>query len=323
MAETHVVLGSGQIGSALARALSAKGHDVLAVRRSAPKGDGGAEPGVRVRSGDVSDPAFAADVARGASVLYQVMSPAYHRWGLELPPLTEGVLHAARTSGARLVVLDNLYMFGRRGGAPMKEDDPQEPCSKKGVLRKAMAERYLAASARGEIRLAIGRASDFVGPGIVQAHLGERFFTRTFAGQAGECFGPPSMEHAFTYGPDIVEGLVTLGADDRALGRAWHLPTLPARPVEAWVRALSKELGRDLRIREVPGWVASMLGVFSPMVRELAEMRYQWQEPYRLDDTRYRETFGAAPTPFEEQVRATAAWAAATYGPINARSPHP
>lgn len=321
MAETHVVLGSGQIGSALARALVGRGHDVLAVRRSAAKE--GADRGVRTRSGDVSDPAFAAEVARGASVLYHVMNPAYHRWGVELPPLTDAVLHAARSSGARLVVLDNLYMFGRMGGAPMREDSPQAPCSKKGVLRKAMAERYIEASAKGEIQLAIGRASDFVGPGIVQAHLGERFFQRTFAGKAGECFGPPSVEHAFTYGPDIVEALVTLGADARALGKVWHLPTLPAQPVDAWVTALSKALGRELRIREVPGWVASMLGLVSPTIRELAEMRYQWQEPYRLDDARYRETFGGAPTPFDEQVRATAAWAAATYGPVTLRSSHP
>jgi nucleoside-diphosphate-sugar epimerase len=50
------------------------------------------------------------------------------------------------------------------------------------------------------------------------------------------------------------------------------------------------------------------------MMRELGEMRYQWQEPYRVDDGAFRETFGLKPTDFDEQVRATAAWARRTYG---------
>lgn len=311
MTAKHVILGSGQIGTELARALRAEGHEVVSVRRNA--GKGGAD-GVRVVGGNVADRTFAAEVARGADVLYHVMNPAYHRWAEELPPLTDGVLHAARTSGARLVVLDNLYMHGRMDGQPMHEGSPQVPCSKKGALRKAMGERFLEAHARGEVRVTIGRASDFVGPGIVQAHFGERFFQRVFAGKAGECLGPTSIPHAFTYGPDVVRGLVTLGREERALGRVWHLPTLPARPVDAWTEALSRALGIPLRTSVVPGWVLSLLGLFVPEMRELKEMRYQWEAPYLVDDTRFREAFGIEPTPFEAQVQATAAWARARYG---------
>ncbi|MFO0713300.1 MAG: NAD-dependent epimerase/dehydratase family protein [Sandaracinus sp.] len=314
MTERHVVLGSGQIGSALARSLAAKGHEVIAVRRSAGQG----EPGVRQVAGNLADRAFAEEIARGAAVLYHVMNPAYHRWPAELPPLTEGVLHAAKTSGARLVVLDNLYMYGRMNGEPMREDGAQEPCSKKGALRKAMAARFLDASARGELRLAIGRASDFVGPGIVQGHFGERFFQRVFAGKAGEVFGSPVLPHAYTYGPDVVSGLVTLGHDERALGRVWHLPTLEARPVSEWAAALGRAMEIEAKVSEVPGWAVTMLSLVSPMIRELAEMRYQWQAPYRVDDSRFRTTFGAVPTPFDEQIRATAAWARRTYGATKA-----
>jgi nucleoside-diphosphate-sugar epimerase len=88
----------------------------------------------------------------------------------------------------------------------------------------------------------------------VQAHFGERFFQRVLAGKSGECMGPPSIPHAFTYGPDIVRALATLGREERAVGRVWHLPTLPARPVTEWADALGRELDITVRVSEVPGW---------------------------------------------------------------------
>lgn len=309
--ETHVVLGTGQIGKSLARRLHAAGHEVVTVRRDASKG--GAE-GIRVVAGNLSDLSSAEQLAKGAHVLYHVMNPAYHRWTTELPPMTAGVLHAARTSGARLVVLDNLYMFGRTGGAPMREDSVQAPCSRKGELRKRIAAQYLEAHAKGEARITIGRASDFVGPGIVDAHLGERFFRRVLKGSAGECMGDPSLPHAFTYAPDIVEALVRLGGEDKALGQVWNLPTLEARSMNAWAKALAVPLQRDLRVTTIPSWLVTMLGLFVPAMGELKEMRYQWEEPYRVEDAKYRATFGVSATPFEEQVKATASWVLSTWG---------
>lgn len=312
--ETHVVLGTGQIGKSLAKKLKDLGHDVVTVRRDASKG--GAE-GIRVVAGNLSDRDSAAQIAKGAHVLYHVMNPAYHRWTTELPPMTEGVLHAARTSGARLVVLDNLYMFGRMDGVPMREDSAQNPCSRKGELRKQTAAQYLEAHAKGEVKVTIGRASDFVGPGIVDAHLGQRFFQRVLAGSAGECMGDPSLPHAFTYAPDIVDALIRLGSEPRALGEVWNIPTLEARSMNDWAKALSPYLKRDIRVTTLPSWLVTMLGLFVPAMRELKEMRYQWEEPYRVDDAKFRAAFGMSASPFEEQVKRTAAWVESTWAPAS------
>jgi hypothetical protein len=50
------------------------------------------------------------------------------------------------------------------------------------------------------------------------------------------------------------------------------------------------------------------------MLREVAEMMYQWEVPFIVDDTRFRSTFGVAATPVETQVAETAAWARRHYG---------
>lgn len=304
--EIHAILGAGQIGKALARELARRGAKV----RMAARSPIAAIEGVEALRGDLADPAFASRVADGARVVYNCTNPPYPAWNEELPPLVSSAIAAARSAGAHLVALDNLYAFGRMGGAAMTPDGPFEPCSRKGALRKRLAEEMLAAPG---VVVSVARASDFVGPGVVNAHLGERFFQRSFAGKAGECFGDPTLPHAFTYGPDVAVGLATLGASAPERSRIWHLPTLPARSMDDWARALGAELGRDVRVSRVPGWAVAVMGVFSPMIRELAEMRYQWEEPYLVDDSAFRAAFGVEPTPFEEQVRATAAWARATY----------
>jgi len=51
-----------------------------------------------------------------------------------------------------------------------------------------------------------------------------------------------------------------------------------------------------------------VLGLVNPMMRELAEMSYQFDEPFVLDSSRYESVFGAAGTPLADAVAATVAW---------------
>ena len=47
------------------------------------------------------------------------------------------------------------------------------------------------------------------------------------------------------------------------------------------------------------------------MMRELAEMTYQWEVDFEVDDQKFRRTFGYGATPIEAQVDAIATWARA------------
>jgi hypothetical protein len=42
-------------------------------------------------------------------------------------------------------------------------------------------------------------------------------------------------------------------------------------------------------------------------------MRYQWQEPFVIDDTRFRERFGIMPEDADRAAAATVAWARVEY----------
>ncbi|WP_438030678.1 NAD-dependent epimerase/dehydratase family protein [Sorangium sp. So ce233] len=306
----HVVLGAGQIGPRVADLLLARGHRVRLVQRTrrAPE-----RPGLTSVCGDITDLAFAEEATRGASVVYDCMNPPYHLWAEQLLPIARGAVHGAGKAGARLVALDCLYMYGVPDG-PMREDSPRRPCSRKGALRVELEEMRLAAQRRGDVRVAVGRASDFFGAAVPLSAWGDRFYARALAGKAVECMGDPDMPHSYTYVEDVARGLVTLGEREEAMGHIWHLPTAPAESTRALARRLGRALGVEVKVARLPRFVLRAAGLFSTFLREAAEMAYQWDVPYVIDDSRFRQAFGWSATPIDRQVAEIAAWARNNYG---------
>lgn len=307
----HVVLGAGQIGSRLTKRLLDRGHTVRVVAREHAATS--SEPRLERLAGDITDLAFTEQATRGAAVVYDCMNPPYHKWPELLLPIARAALHGAAKAGAKLVALDCLYMYGRPSG-PMTEDAALVPCSKKGALRVELGELRLAAHRRGDNRVTIGRASDFFGADLQFSAWNNRFFERIFAGKPGECMGDPDMPHSYTYVEDIARALVTLGENDRADGRVWHLPTAPAESTRALTQRLGRALGLDADVRRLNSLVLRAIGLFSPFMREVAEMTYQWEVPFVIDDTRFRQTFGYGATPVDQAVAATAQWATQRFG---------
>ena len=58
----------------------------------------------------------------------------------------------------------------------------------------------------------------------------------------------------------------------------------------------------------MPKLAVRALGLVNPMLRELAEMAYEFDEPFVLDTSKYESAFGAAGTPRAVAIAATVAW---------------
>ena len=70
-----------------------------------------------------------------------------------------------------------------------------------------------------------------------------------------------------------------------------------------------------MAIRSVPKLVMQALGLFNPMMRELAEMTYEFDEPFVLDTTKYESAFGTTGTPLTAAVTETVTWYQAQRSP--------
>ena len=144
----QVIFGTGAIGLATLDALLRRGETVRMVNRS---GSARVPEEVEVVGGNAADPHFTIDVTRGAQVVYQTLNPPYERWVEEFPALQAGVLAAAETHEARLVSMENVYMYGRPAGQPLTETRDYAAHTKKGKLRGQMANELLAAHRAGRV----------------------------------------------------------------------------------------------------------------------------------------------------------------------------
>ncbi len=321
-----MVFGVGQVGRALSARLAGLGLPVRAVSRHhvavsghrravsrhrqavAPHRPAGLADAVEWRAADASDPDAATDAAQGASIIYQCLSAPYTDWPKLFPPLQRGVLAAAERNGALLVSLENLYGYGPTGGQPMREHLPLAATTVKGRTRAAMTEELCTVAAAGRVSMTIGRASDFFGAGVTETTLGERVFANAVAGKRADFLGNPDVPHTYSYVPDVAAGLATLGTDGRAVGGVWHLPGPETVTTRELLEILGGEVGHPVAIRSVPKLIMRALGLFNPMMRELAEMAYEFEEPFVLDTSKYESTFGAAGTPLAAAIASTVAW---------------
>lgn len=307
----HVVFGTGQVGLSLAARLAGLGLAVRTVSRQRPAA---LAADVDWRAADLTDVEAATDAAKGASVIYQCLNAPYTRWPELFPPLQRSVLSAAERGGALLVTLENVYGYGPTGGAPMTEDTPLAATTSKGRTRAAMTAELLAASEAGRVRIAIGRAADFFGPGATDSVVGARVFGNAAAGKRADFIGNSHLPHTYSYVPDIAAGLATLGTDERAAGQTWHLPGPETVTTRALLDLVAVQVGHRVGIRTVPAFAVRCLALVNPMMRELAEMSYQFEQPFVLDTSKYDATFGAVATPLETAVTDTLAWYRARRG---------
>jgi nucleoside-diphosphate-sugar epimerase len=297
----HVIVGAGPVGSATARLLAERGEQVRIVTR---RGSGPEHPAIERVTADAADPRRLAALATGAAALYNCANPLYHRWLTDWPPLASALLSAAERSGALLVTQNNLYGYGPVTG-PMTEDTPLAATHPKLKLRADMYREALALHQAGRIRMVEARASDYL-----QANS---IFTFTLAGPllAGRrAYSPAPLDvpHSWTSINDVARLLITLASDERALGRAWHVPTNPPLTVRQLATRFAEVNGLPTaKLTQIPYVMLWTAGLFSPLVRELRTTWYQFSRPFVIDSSAAMETFGLKPEPMEDALRETAA----------------
>lgn len=304
MAELHIVIGAGPLGSSVARELVGLGKPVRIINRSGS----GKVPGAESVAADIADEMSLRGAVSGATVLYQCAQPPYDRWVTEFSALQNRVLEAAVRVGADLVIADNLYAYGPPSGSTISEYSHEAPTTRKGRVRKSMADAALAAHRAGRLRVALSRPSTYFGPGYDQS--GKAVFARAAHGKAMQFIGSPDAPHTFTFVPDAGTGMAIMGTSDTAWGRVWIPPVQPAITQREFGELIWSAAGQHgpARARFARAPMIRMLGLASPRIREVGEMMYEFEDPYVVDSSAFESAFGVAPTAPADAVASTIEW---------------
>ena len=221
--------------------------------------------------------------------------------------LQRAVVAAAKVAGARYVSMENLYGLGPVTGS-MTESTPMHPNSRKGRVRAEMAAELAQLQQRGELEIVTGRAADYYGPGVIMSAMGSIVFDPLVAGKKAMLLGSADVPHSYAYIEDVGRGLATLGTRAEAFGQVWHLPHAPARTGReslAWAFAAA---GLPERINVVGPLMLRLAALYLPEARESLEMSYEFTEPFVVDSSAIKRTFGLKATPLQEGMKRTVAW---------------
>ena len=307
MAMDHVILGTGAIGRALAEELVRRGESVRMVNRSGKMDE--VPTGVEIIASDLYDPAKAREVTRGAKVVYQASQPSYNQWPEKFPLLQKAIIEGLTGSNAKLVLIENVYMYGDPHGKPMTEDTPYNAHTRKGRVRGQISTAAFAAHKEGRVRVTAARGGNFFGPWGTDSTMGARVFYPLLRGKPAQLIGRTDIPHTHTFVRDFGRALVILGERDEADGQAWHVPNDQPRMTQGnLVRLFAEEAEVEPKIKSMGRTMMAIGGLFIPEARETVEMMYEFDRPFIIDSSKFEQTFGLQATPVREAMKETVAW---------------
>ncbi|MEX0780214.1 MAG: NAD-dependent epimerase/dehydratase family protein [Balneolales bacterium] len=302
----QTILGSGgAIGTELAKALIEYTDQIRLVSRT---------PG-KVNANDqlmTADLLYADEVRKaveGSSVVYVTAGLPYNHklWKDKWPKIISHVIAACKEHNAKLVFFDNIYMYDKDHLNGMTETTPVNPPSQKGEVRAQIADMIMSESRNGRLSALIARSADYYGPDIKKTSvLTETVINPLAQEKKANWVGSADCKHSYTFTPDAGKATALLGNTTDAYNQVWHLPTAANPPTgKEWVEQLAGELGAKPRYREVSKFMVRTMGLFSPLMKELVEMMYQYDRDYVFDSSKFEKRFNFKPIPYSDGIKKT------------------
>ncbi|MGB8490538.1 MAG: NAD-dependent epimerase/dehydratase family protein [Bacteroidales bacterium] len=301
----QTILGAGgAIGKILARELPRYTCKIRLVSRNPQKVNSTDE----IIAANLFEPGVIDRVVSNSEVVYLVVGLEYKLkvWQERWPVMIRELIEACSINRTRLVFFDNVYAYSRDSIPHMTEDSPMDPPSRKGVVRREIALMLLEAMKEKKVAALIARAADFYGPGNRNSIVNELVVKNLAAGRRAMWFMDKSKKHSLTYTPDAARATAILGNTPGAFGKVWHLPTDSNTLTGAeLIRMFANELKVKDRSMVMPMWMIKASGLVMPVMKEMPEMMYQYEDDYIFNSSRFEDQFGMKPTPYADGIRET------------------
>ena len=303
----QTILGAnGTIATILAKELKAYTSQIRLVSRNPRKVNETDE----LFPADLSDSAQVEKAIAGSEVVYLLVGFDYNIkvWQDKWPKLMKTTIDACIKHNSKLVFFDNIYSLDIKEVGNMTENSALNPPSKKGMVRKEIADMLLNKVKEGKLTALIARAADFYGPDNEKSMLIETVYKNIKKGKKPNWFSDATKKHSFTYTPDAAKATAILGNTPDAYNQVWHLPT-DKNPITAneIIALFNKEMNASKTVSVLPVWLMKVLVIFIPFMREMPEMAYQYDRDYYFDSSKFSKRFDFKTTSYSDGVKQTVA----------------
>lgn len=299
-----VVLGaSGGMGFSIVNELVDRGIEVIAFARSEQKLQNlfQDKQGVTIQTGDIFNLQDVIAASETADVIFQSANIPYPQWKNKLLPFIGNVLKAAEINKTKLVLIENIYAYGRTTGAKMTETITKQPHTKKGQIR-LQVEKLVRGS---NVPTIIAHFPDFYGPNAENTLL---HFTLKNALQHKRAMyvGNQAIAREFLFTPDGAKAAVNLAMHENAYGQNFNIPAYDIVTGQELVQLIRELTGYEKPVSTVSKNLIRLLGMFNANMREVVEMFYLNEEPVVLNGSKYEKEIGQLPrTSYRDGLRQT------------------
>lgn len=298
----HTVLGAGGAsGKAIIAELLQKSLAVRAVQRSSFT-----MKGVECVNATLLDQEETKKAIDGSTHVYMCAAVEYktRSWQHDWPLMMDNIIKACLYADAVLVFLDNIYMYGPAPlTIPFDEKHTQLPPSKKGMVRKQVADMVEKAITDQNLKAVIARSADFYGPYAKNSMLYIQTLDRMMAGKGPNSIATPGIRHTYGNTTDNARAMVLLAKHPDCYGQVWHLPVGDAITPEQIVQLINKALNTSFKPSFIPTFIKAILRVLIPVMKEAGEMEYQFDNEYIMSWDKFKKRFpDFRVTPYEKGI---------------------
>ncbi len=286
-----VVLGvNGHVGRPVAEAFLAAGWQVYGFGRSLRK----PLPGLTFIKGDADNLADLQNAVGHAAVVFNGLNLRYDQWDKgRMEAQHARVIEAiGKASGRTVLFPASIYNYAATERV-ITPATPRRPETPRGDIRERSENLYRAAAARGDLQFVLLRGGDYFGPGT----MGDWFdlvMLRDIAKGRFNVIGTPGIGHSWAYLPDLARAFVKLAEARGTFASAEHFHFAGHHITPAELRAAMRAaLGPAPRETPFPWLMLQAFGLVNGVVRGVLRMRYLWENPMRLEDTRLAALLGA------------------------------
>ena len=301
----QTILGSGgAIGHELAKALHPYTNKIRLVSRHPKK----VNESDQLFPADLTDALQIDKAIEGSVVCYVCVGFDYNikTWRAVWPPFIRNVVQACIRYGVKLVFFDNVYAIDPAHIGNIIESSPIKPCSLKGEVRAELDRHILENVEKGKLQAIIARSPDFFGPQKQNSALMTIVYDNLIKGKTAQWLCNADVPHTTGYTTELAAGTAILGNTPEAYNQIWNLPVDDAAPTgREWVKLFAEEMKRENKIMVLPSWGLRALGFIMPIMKEIYEMRYQYDRPYIFNSSKFKTKFNYRVSTNKEAVQHT------------------